>query len=92
MPVQNEEVTVKRLPAGPECQAVVQSVSGRRLELESAGTAAWPIGTLVEIHSASDLSLGEIKGRRDHVMVISVEHAVNQDALARIAQVWQKKS
>ncbi len=93
MSAPSDEVILKRLPGGPEFPAVVKTLSGRRLEVEPSSPVvpSLPMGTLVEVASPSCLYFGEIKGCHDRLIVVGIEHAVDQNALARIAQFWHNQ-
>jgi len=92
MPEPDRQVTSRRLPDGEPQPAVEQSLTGVLLRVElppGPANRQFGSGTLVEVESPKMLYLGEVQSARDLLLSITVEHAVDREALASIQRIWQ---
>jgi len=89
---QNEPVNVCQLRDGRSQEAVFESLEGRqlRLRLATAPQNGFGPGELVEVNGPQNLYLGEVTSRVADVMSITVEHALDREALSTIHQVWDR--
>lgn len=88
---QDQQVTVRLLPDGDPCPAILDKLEGHLLSLNFSTNpkpAHLKAGELVEVTSAATLYLGVIRNSEGLTMTIAVEHALDRETLATIQQVW----
>jgi len=82
---------VRLLPDGPVREAREVRWTGHLLDLEVAVRENEPelhAGALVEIESGPKLYLGVVEQSRGAALCVSVEHALDRDALEWIQDAW----
>ena len=85
----SEAAKLRRLPGGSPQQALIIKRALSEVVLRPAGGdwAGLEAGALVEIETASTLLLGEVIRRdAESLLTVSVEHFVDQAALAEIEE------
>lgn len=91
MTEEQDHVTVRRLPAGMMQSGLLKSLIGNSLQISLTADATnvdLKIGSLVEVGCDQALYLGEVQGRRDSLLIVAVEHAINRSSLAAVQDVW----
>jgi hypothetical protein len=91
--VPGEPVTIRKLSGGPDRAGSLHDSERNllRLRLEpDAEPAKFSAADLVEIACPQTLYLGEVQGREDGLLIVSVEHSVDRATLSAIQQVWYR--
>lgn len=101
----NQQVTIRRLPDShspdsnsPDSNsedALLQSLTGPLMRVEMGNNRDGlnlKTGDLVEVNCPTTLFLGEVAARQGVSVTISVEHAVDRQALELIRQTWHGPS
>ncbi len=86
-----DRVTVRRLPEGTTQSGLLKSLTGNSLQISlTADTTNVELnmGSLVEVGCEQSLYLGEVQGRRDSLLIVTVEHAISRSSLSAIRDVW----
>lgn len=84
-------MTIRRLPDGKIHSAFGGGREGPQLRVTVTSVAdikEFDLGALVEVLSEKMLYLGEVVGRMDAGLVVSIEHTVDRAALAAIQSIW----
>ena len=88
---QRERVTIRRLPEGTIQPGLLKTLKNNSIELNlttDAANAELNMGSLVEVGCESTLYLGEVQGRQDSLLIVTVEHAISRSSLSAIQDVW----
>jgi hypothetical protein len=88
---QDQQVTVRLLPDGEPCPAILDKLEGHLLSLDfspNPSPAQLKAGDLVEVTSPATLYLGVIRNSQGQRTTVAVEHALDRETLATIQQVW----
>lgn len=89
----DQEVVIRRLPAGDTQTGVLQNLGGRLLRIKVTPDGVVPgftAGALVEVSCAETLYLGEVQSRLDEVVTVLVEHSIDRATLSAIQRVWYR--
>lgn len=92
---QDPQVTVRLLPDGDPCAAMLDKIEGRFLSIaftEGPGPVAVNPGDLVEITCPATLYLGVVRMRSELKASVVIEHALDRETLATIQQVWHGRA
>jgi hypothetical protein len=88
---EGEQVSLRYLPEGAECDAVICSTQGRLLELDVPTPADKIIlDATVEIKAADSIYLGVVERRHNQRVWINVEHLLDRKTLASIRAAWKE--
>ncbi len=88
---QDQQVTVRVLPDGDPCSALIGAFNGQLLRIDLSPIPAavrLNAGDLVEVTCPKTLYLGEVRSRQGETLIVGVEHSLDRETLALIQQVW----
>jgi hypothetical protein len=91
MPLENAELELRCLPDGSWYRGLHRGLVGRLLSVEVAGgeESTFADGCLVEVNWDRTTYLGQVYSRQDRVLVIGVEHAVDNEPLSAMQEAWR---
>jgi hypothetical protein len=89
---EGEQVSLRYLPQGVECAAVIRSTQGRVMELDVQARTGddFILDAPVEIKATDTIYLGVVERRQNERVWINVEHLLDRKTLATIQAAWKE--